>query len=70
MPKSIAITDKELEVLMALERHGTLKAVAEVLRLKESTVRSRILRLRMRAEDAKRFLREYERWAGKLLKYL
>jgi len=70
MPKSYDITDKELEALMAVERHTTLKDAAETLGMPRSTLATRLMRLRDRARAAKRFLKAYERWAMKLPKYL
>jgi len=64
------ITDKELELLTALERHGSLKRAAEALGIPVSTASQRLIRLKMRYTFARDFLRDFERWRLRLPRYL
>jgi len=68
--KTYTITDKELEILSAIERHGTLTDAARALGINVSTASQRVLRLKLRYIQAREFMRQYERWKFRLPKYL
>lgn len=66
MGKFLAISEKELQVLEAWSKHGSIKAAAEVLGIPPTTAYTRITRLKWRYRTAKEFIREFDRWASKL----
>ena len=65
-----SITDKELELLVALEGHGRLKDVARALGIKPSTACQRLARLKLRYQPARELCRDFERWGMRIPKYL
>ena len=65
-----SITDKELELLVALERHGRLKDAARALGIKPSTARQRLARLKLRYQLARELCRDFERWRMRIPRYL
>ena len=71
MGKFLGVSDKELEILEAWAKHGSLLAGAEALKAEGkinhiSAAYNRVARLKWRYRTAKMFIREFERWAAKL----
>jgi len=64
--KFFYLTDLEREVLEKLAELGDMKTVAVVLGLKESVVRQRLYRLRLRYQKAREFCREVERYKARM----
>jgi len=64
--KILEISEKELEMLEAWQKHGTLSEAARALGIPQSTISNRKSRLQWRYHRARDFIREVERWMAKL----
>jgi len=67
----LGITNKELELLESLEFTRGISEASDQLNITEETARQRLYRLKMRYNNAQNFIKEYNRWMGRLpVKYL
>lgn len=66
MARLISISEKEIEMLEAWAKHGSLKAASEALDIPLSTLSNRKSKLRWRYRRARQFIREVDKWMARL----
>ena len=66
MGKAYDLTEKEVELLEALQRQDTVWEAARHLRISQGAAEQRLFRLRMRYDLAVTFVDKYRSWKSRL----
>lgn len=59
-------TDREVQVLEALERYRSVRSAAKVLHVKEGAIRAALFRIRQRRYLSADFIDQYAAWKRKV----